>query len=216
MRLTANRRHAIVNAMRRGTAFHAAVASAFARSALGPIASSSDGVVATQIRPHAMAFVAGFPGVIGVLALAAAMSRTGPTDRAFWLGALLLAPGLCLLVLGIRSNLTVRPEAVSVRFFGVRETTIKFDQLVSATFGMTFPSISYGIALTDRDGRKAIIHANWWNDEAAVMRPILRALADRDVAMDRTTARIVSKTLRIPRSKPRIIHHGSIRHGRDR
>jgi hypothetical protein len=200
--------------MRRGSAFHAAVRSAFSRAAREPIARGPGGTVATRISPYALAFVAGFPGAIGGLALAAAISRAGLSDGAFALGAGLLLLAGCLLVLGLRSVLVVGPDRVTARFFGLRSTSVRFDRLTSATFGMTFPSISYGIALIDRDGRKAIVHANWWQDEAEVMRPILRALVDHDVAMDRTTARVVSQTLRIPRPKPRIIHRGRFRNDR--
>ena len=200
--------------MRRGSAFHAAARSAFARAAREPTAPATDGLVRTSISPYALAFVAGFPGAIGGLALAAAMSRTGVTDGAFPLGAGLLLLAGFLLALGIRSVLDVGPDSVMARFFGLRGTTVAFNRLASATFGMTFPSISFGIALVDRDGRKVIEHANWWRDEAEVMRPIFRALVDHDIAMDRTTARVVSKTLGIPRPKPRKLHHSWFRHDR--
>jgi hypothetical protein len=152
--------------MRRGSAFHPAVRSAFSRAASEPIARGPGGTVATRISPYALAFVAGFPGAIGGLALAAAMSRAGLSDGAFALGVGLLLLAGCLLVLGLRSVLVVGPDRVTARFFGLRGTSVRFDRLTSATFGMTFPSISYGIALIDRVGRKAIVHANWWQDEA--------------------------------------------------
>jgi len=91
---------------------------------------------------------------------------------------------------------------------------VRLDELDSATFAMLFPSISYVISLADRRGRKARIHANWWRDEAAFMPPICRALVDHDVAMDRTTARIVSRVLRIKRPAARIVHRALLRRDR--
>jgi hypothetical protein len=152
--------------------------------------------------------VIGFPGVIGLVALLAAVSRSGVDDGAFPMAVAFLAATGVLLTTGLRSAVSVGQQGVTVRFFGVRSTTIRFEELSSATFGMTFPSISYGIRLTDRSGRKVLVHANWWQNEASVVLPVCRALIASDVPMDRSTARIVSKLLNVKRPKARIIHHG--------
>jgi hypothetical protein len=43
---------------------------------------------------------------------------------------------------------------------------------------------------------------------------VARGLFDADVPMDRLTARIVSRTLRVKRPKARIIHHALLRRDR--
>jgi hypothetical protein len=103
---------------------------------------------------------------------------------------------------------------VTVRFFGLRGTTVRFDELLAATFSMTFPTISFAITLRDRTGRKAVVHANWWRDEGMATVPILSALVEHEVAMDRTTARIVSQVLRVARPAATIVHRGLIRKDR--
>jgi hypothetical protein len=39
---------------------------------------------------------------------------------------------------------------------------------------------------------------------------VLQALVDHDVAMDRSTARIVQMVLEVPRPDARIVHHGLV------
>jgi hypothetical protein len=201
--------------MKRGSPFHAAVNSAFARSRAQP---PKDGVAGRarpiRIHPLALAFVVGFPGAIGAIALLAAMPRSGQDDGAFPLGVGLLALAAVLLILGVRSAVWVGPDALSVRFFGLRFTTVRFDEITSATFGMAFPSISFAIVLTDRRGRKALVHANWWRDETTVVTAVCRALVRYDMPMDRSTARIVSQVLRIRRPRAQITHHGLLRKDR--
>jgi hypothetical protein len=201
----------MVGRMRRRSVTHAAVRTAFARAADEPAGAGGSVTFITRIRPEAMAFVVGFPGAIGAIALVAAASRAGVSDGAFPLGAGLLAGAAALLLLGLRSFIRVGPTDMTVRFFGVRANTVKFDRLASATFGMSFPSISYGIALMDHEGRRVIVHANWWRNEPDVVRPVMRALVDHDVAMDRTTARLVARTLGIARPKARIVHRARFR-----
>jgi hypothetical protein len=175
---------------------------------------ATSGVFHTRLHPGAIAFVVGFPGVIGILALITAFSRIDQvgleSDGAYGLGVVVTGVALLLLVLGLRSFMRVDGENVTIRFFGIRSTTLRLAELVSATFGMPLPSISFTIRLTDRSGRHVLVHANWWRDEAAVVRPVLQALVDHDVPMDRSTARIVSEVLRVERPTARIIHHGLI------
>ena len=156
----------------------------------------------------------GFPGLIGATMVAAAFSRSGVADGAFVPGVVLLAVGGVLLILGLRSVIFVGHDELTVRFFGARATTVRFQDLTSASITMTFPSISFAMALTDRAGRKALVHANWWRDEPSVVLPLCRALIEFDVPMDRSIARVVSKLLRVQRPKARIIHHGLLRKDR--
>jgi len=191
--------------MRRGTLLHAACRSAFARSP-GRLAADETGQ--QRLHPAALAFVVGFPGVVGTLALVAALSRSGIRDGAFPLAAGAIVIACALLILGVRSRLSMRDDRLTVRFFGLRSTTVLFRELKSATFGVAFPSISYAIALTDRGGRKALIHANWWRNESAVVTAVCRALVEYDVPMDRPTARVVSQVLRVKRPRqPSVITH---------
>ena len=127
--------------------------------------------------------------------------------------ALIVVAG-CLFVLGLRSFLVVSPEGVTVRFFGIRTTAVRFDQLTSATFGMAFPSISHAITLRDADGRKALVHSNWWNGEREAVRPICRAILDLEVPVDRSTARTIAMVLRVKRPTAMIVHRGVIRRDR--
>ena len=103
----------------------------------------------------------------------------------FHSGAGLLLVAGCLFVLGVRSVIVIRRHDVTVRFFGLRSTTLQFNQLDSATFAMSFPSISYGLALVDSQGRKVTVHANWWQGEVETIQRICRALLQHDVPMDR-------------------------------
>jgi hypothetical protein len=200
--------------MKRGTPSLAAAATAFAWSRRGARQASHEGDTKLHLHPAALAFVVGFPGVIGAVALIAALSRSLPDDGALPMGVGFLGLAAVLLVLGVRSVLSVRQDRLTVRFFGLRSTTIQFTELRSATFGMRFPSVSFAIALTDRAGRNAIVHANWWRYEASAVVPICRALLKWDVPMDRSTARIVSQVLKVKRPKARIIHHGLLRNDR--
>jgi hypothetical protein len=162
----------------------------------------------TRIHPAALAFVAGFPAAIGGLALLAASTRSLPDDGALPLGVGLLTLSGIVLVLGLGSSLRVFPDRVSVRFFGVRSTTVRFADLSSATLGMTVPTISFAITLRDRSGRKAVVHANWWREERSIMAPICRAILELDVPVDRSTARVVASVLGVRRPRARIVHHG--------
>jgi hypothetical protein len=200
--------------MRRGALLHTAFRSAFARSQGGPPIGAAVGGSSLRIRGAALVFVVGFPAAIGALALIAAVSRSGPSDGAFALGVGLLAAAGVLLALGLRSVLSVGEGALTVRFFGLRSTTVRFRDLRSATFGMAFPSISYAIALADRNGQKALVHSNWWRNESSVLVPVCRAIVDFDVPMDRSTARVVSQVLKVKRPKAQIIHRALLRKDR--
>lgn len=167
-----------------------------------------------RIRRPAIAFVAGFPSAIGGIALAAALGRGGAGDGALPLGVGLLVTGAVLLVLGATSRLRLDDVGLTVRFFGLRSTRVDLADLSSATFGMTFPSISFAIALKDRMGRTARVHANWWRREQTIMKAVLRRLLDDDVAMDRGTARIVAQTLGVKRPKARVVHRALLRRDR--
>jgi hypothetical protein len=161
-----------------------------------------------------LAFVVGFPSAIGTLALVAALSRAGTSDNAFPLAMAAFALAAVLLILGARSALCVGPHDVTVRFFGLRSTAIRFHEVTAATFGMAFPSLSYAITLTDRRGRKVLVHANWWRDETVVLPLVCRALVDNDVPMDRSTARIVARVLGVKRPRAQIIHRALLRKDR--
>jgi hypothetical protein len=195
---------------------HAATTTAFASTRRGPASSiSSPAVVRLRIHPAAITFVSGFPGGIGLVGVLAALSRGRAfDDGGIFVGYLPLVVGAVLLVLGLRSFLRVGPDDVTVRFYGLRRTTVRFRELRSGTFGMAVPSISFAITLTDRNGRKALVHANWWRGEDAAIRPVLRALLEHSVPMDRTIARLVSQVLKVKRPRVQIVHHGLFRKDR--
>jgi hypothetical protein len=198
--------------MKRGSTTEVAAGSAFVRAGqkalrkVGPPSST----VRLRIHPAALAFVAGAPGLIGATSLLATALEPVPNDGRPVFGIVLLAVAVLLVGLGLASRLVVSPDGVTVRFFGLRSTTVRFDELVAATFSMTFPAISYAITLRDRAGRKAVVHANWWRDEGMATVPTLRALVEAEVAMDRTTARIVSQVLGVARPAATIVHRGLI------
>ena len=200
--------------MRRRSTTELAVRSAFARSSKGPPDASSTASITTRIRPWWLIGVAGFPAVVGGLMVFFALERGVPDASAVVVGTMLLLGAFALLVLGLRSFLTLDGNQLTVRFYGIRSTMVRLDELDSATFAMLFPSISYVITLADRSRRKARIHANWWHDEATFMPPICRSLVEHDVALDRMTARIVSQVLKIKRPKARVVHHALLRKDR--
>ena len=202
--------------MKRASTTHLAAGSAFVRAGAAARASEDAPPLTVRLRIHpaALAFVTGFPGVIGLLAVAASLGRSVPDEGARPLGIGLLVVAALLLVLGVRSRLVVTPDAVTVRFFGLRSTTVRFAAIATATFSMTFPSISYAITFTDSRGKKAIVHANWWRREGSAMVPIFRAIVERQVAFDRTTARIVARVLGVKRPPATIVHHALFRKNR--
>jgi hypothetical protein len=202
--------------MKRRSTTERAVRSAFARTSKGPPDTFQTASITTPIRPWWLAGVAGFPAVVGGLMVFLAIERGVPDSPAVLVGTLLFLGALALLVLGLRSFLTLDRNQLTVRFYGIRSTTVRLDELDSATFAMLFPSISYVMTLADRNGRKARIHANWWRDEATFMPPICRSLVEHDVAMDRMTARIVSRVLKVKRPNARVVHHALLRKDRTR
>jgi hypothetical protein len=200
--------------VKRDSPLRAAARTAFSKSSGSVDDRDRTGTIRTSIGVRALAFVVGFPGVLGLVAMWVALSRQGVNDGAFPLAVGSLALAGLLLVLGALSSLSVGPGRLTVRFFGLRATSVRFDELAEATFGMAWPSISFAITLRDRHGRTAVVHANRWRDEAIVMRRVCQALYERDVAMDRSTARIVAATIRVKRPKARILHHAIFRRDR--
>ena len=162
----------------------------------------------------ALAFVVGFPGLVGGAGIGFNIGRSFDVPAMILLGYLPVAAAIVILITGLRSQVRVTPDAVSVRFLGFRATTIRFDELRSLTFEMAFPSISFALVLEDRSGHKTRIHANWWQDEGAIVRPVCRAALQRDVAMDRSAARVVSDVLGVKRPKATIVHHAWLNKGR--
>jgi hypothetical protein len=174
------------------------------------------GGVRSRVRPVACLVLATMPGALGALALFGAFTRTGTSDGAFPLAVASLLIAALLLVLGLRSRLSADRELIWVRFFGLRGTAVRFDDLVSATFGMTFPSISFGVTLKDHHGKRVVVHANWWRDEPAVVAFVAQRLLERDVPMDRDTAALVARALGVRRPEVRIVHRPLLRRDRPR
>jgi RHS repeat-associated protein len=79
---------------------------------------------------------------------------------------------------------------------------------------MVLPSISFAITLADTKRRKVIVHADCRDDEATILRAVGTELVQRDVSMDRATARLVSQALGVKRPTARIVHHALPRGGR--
>jgi hypothetical protein len=189
----------------RQSSYDVAAGTAFARSTGAAVSRRTRPL---RIRPSWLAFVVGIPGLIGAVALAAALPRGGVADGAFPLAIAMIALALGLLILGAASRLWMFPDGLAVRFFGLRKASVQFGDITSATFGMVFPSISFALRLTQRSGRTATIHANWWDDEAAVMVPLCRALLDRDVPVDQMAATIIGRVLGVDPPPPRIQRTG--------
>ena len=189
-----------------GTAFTGRVPARF-RTATEP--------VEARLQPFAIGFVAGFPGLIGLAGVVAAFSRTGVDDAAFSFGVVCLVAGAALLVLGLLSFIAVDETGLAVRFYGLRTSRIRWDEMASATFGvLPPPSISFAIIIRPRHGRKVIFHANWWRREPELLARVARQVIDRAVAVDRSTARIVGHALDVPRPEATIIHHALLRRDR--
>lgn len=179
-----------------------------------PLTAVADSRVSVRLRPYTIAFVTGLPAFVGGTALLAAFSRSGIQDGAFPLAAVGLAAAATLLVLGLRSRLSIDGDSLTVRFFGLRGTTLRLADLRSATFSMAWPSISFAITVRDRSGRKALVHANWWQHEIAVLVLLCRTLVEHRAALDRDTSRIVARTLRIPPPEATIVHRALLRRDR--
>src|SRR5947209_15128702 len=96
--------------MRRRTPVHAAAVSAFARS-LGRQPAAIDNE--SRLQPAALAFVVGFPGLVGAVALLAALSRSGVDDGAFPMAVALLAVAGVFLALGLRSVAVVGRDGLT-------------------------------------------------------------------------------------------------------
>jgi hypothetical protein len=184
-----------------------AAGTAFGRSRDGVARASQADPRPLRIRRAWLAFTVGFPAAVGAVALAAALGRSGTGDGALALAVVLLSVAALLLVLGAASGVWLATTTLTIRFFGFRKTTVRLDELVSATFVMAMPSISYALVLRDRQGRKGLFHANWWDREPDVLVPVCAALLQNDVAMDRQTARVVAQTMRVKPPKARIVHH---------
>jgi hypothetical protein len=171
--------------------------------------------VRARLQRFAIGFVAGFPGLIGLAGILAAFSRTGVDDLAFRFGLVCLVAAAALLILGLRSFITVDDARLAVRFYGIRTTRIRWDEMASATFGMLPPpSISFAITIRPRRGRKAIFHANWWRRESEILARVARQIVDRGVAVDRDTARILGHALDVPPPDATIIHRALVRRHR--
>jgi hypothetical protein len=194
--------------MKRGTTTVRAVRSAFARSVPRPgIVEPMPVVARTRLHPWALAFVVGFPLTIGALVIGFNVNRQFDLTGIIVLGVLPTIGALLLLVLGLRSEARVNANEVSVRFLGIRTTTVRFDDLRGVTFEMAFPSISFALVLKDVTGRTVRIHANWWRDERIVVRPICRRVLELGVPLDRSAARVVAEVLGVKRPKATIVHH---------
>jgi len=200
--------------VKRRTPASVAAGTAFNRRADEAVDRHPSRPVELRIHWSWQAFVAGFPGAVGLVGVWSDVARPGPEHEALWIFSAILAGAVALLVLGLASFVRLDGDRLTVRFYGVRRTTVRLDALESATFGMLAASISYAISLVDRSGRRVRFHANWWHDEPAILVPICQGLLDHDVAMDRQTTRIVSRVLGVRRPKPRIVHHGLLRKDR--
>jgi hypothetical protein len=110
----------------------------------------------------------------------------------------LLATSLVLIVLTRGSVLRMDRDAVSVRFLSIHSTTIFWRDLTAATYGMFFPSVSFGIRLREASGRQVAIHAGWWEREEAIFTYVARRLLDLQVPMDEGTALIVASATGAP------------------
>jgi hypothetical protein len=170
--------------------------------------------VETRVRLGTLLLLTAMPATLGLIAHAAAFSRSGTTDGAFPLGVVAMTGAASLLLLGLRSRLSIARNQLTVRFFGLRSTTVEFEHVKSATYGMTFPSISLGMTLKDHQGKRAVVHANWWREEPTVIALVAQQLLERDIAMDEATASIVARTLRVPRPAARIMHRPLLRRDR--
>lgn len=148
------------------------------------------------VRRSSLAFAAGFPAAIGAVAVAVAGSRSGTSDGAFPFGIALITLGAALLALGESAARDSRVSPGSV--FGLRTTELRLADVSEARFGMVFPSISYAVTLRTDQGRRVVLHANWWTNEPEVMRLGASQLDERTVQMDRGTRRVLDRYARRP------------------
>lgn len=113
-----------------------------------------------------------------------------------------------LTVLTARSFVRADETALTVNFYGFRPTTMRWDSVRRVTFGMSWPSISLGYTLTDATGRRAIVHVNWWDQEARLVRVMLEHVVAGGAAMDEDVLRLARRILRkrLPQDSPRLVH----------
>jgi hypothetical protein len=182
---------------------HVAAATAFARSrgrALPP-----DGhvdPVHTRLHPGAIAFVAGFPGVVGAAMLWSAIASDRTTSEGYYVGIVVLVFAALLLVLGLRSFIRIDQDALTVRFYGLRRTTVRLAELESATFLMAFPSISFAFALTDRGGHR---HPCVPGADRARRRDGSRHRPDRVAGSRRATSEAADRPSRLVPEGPHLV-----------
>lgn len=114
------------------------------------------------------------------------------------LGLLVITAGLALLA--FMSRLVTDDGRIDIRFFGLRSRAIRWDEVVAATFGMSFPSLAFGIWLADPGGRRVRLHFGYWNDEDRLLSVVAPRLLQVGPDMDAGTAEILG---RMTHTKPR-------------
>ena len=67
------------------------------------------------------------------------------------------------------SRLVTDEDGLDVRFFGLHSRAIRWDEVVAATLGMSFPSLAYGLWLADGGGRRVRLHFGYWDDEERLL-----------------------------------------------
>lgn len=107
------------------------------------------------------------------------------------LGLLVITAGLVLLAL--MSRLVTDDEGIDIRFFGLRSRAIRWDGVVAATFGVSFPSLAFGMWLADPGGRRVRLHFGYWNDEERLLSIVAPRILQANPATDAETAEILAR-----------------------
>jgi hypothetical protein len=134
-----------------------------------------------------------FPGAFLWFIAIAFLTRAVEGRPVIWpiVGTLVVGGGL-LSGLAWASRLRFTDSAIYVRFFSFRGTTMLWESIATTTYGISYPSLGIGITLRDTEGRKVIIHFNFWDREQLLFRELARRLTEIDPAMDVGTRQVVA------------------------
>jgi hypothetical protein len=138
-----------------------------------------------------------FPAAfLGLLALAFCAPAIEGRPILVPIVVILLAASVILLLLTAISRLTIDPHVLAVRFVSIRTTRLRWDRIVSARYGLSFPSLALGVTLTEVSGRRVRVAFGYWANERRMLDTFAAQLDAVRPEMDAPTTQIVAEILR--------------------
>lgn len=152
---------------------------------------STTGVRPKRFRLRGMAYFPAAFLAIAALAFCAPAADGREVAIPAVIGLVVAAAGLVLLT-GV-SRLVTDEDGLDVRFFGLRSRSIRWDEVVAATLGVSFPSLAYGIWLADAEGRRVRLHFGYWDDEERLLSLVAPRILDVGPDMDAEAAEFLGR-----------------------